>query len=94
MRSTEPKHKNSETNELAPIMHRFMSRSDEGADLSALRHARGHPLAGRPPQTYSLQYVEEADRVQHRRCSTPDDFVAAVENLCIVWAITCYRPGN
>ncbi len=45
---------------LARTMHRFSSRSDESADLGALRHARGHPLAGRPPQTYSLQYVEEA----------------------------------
>ncbi len=32
---------------LARIMHRFLSRSDESADLSALRHARQ-----RPPQTY------------------------------------------
>ncbi|MEE8076474.1 MAG: hypothetical protein V3T60_12710 [Candidatus Binatia bacterium] len=68
-------------------MHRFSSRSAESADLSALRHARQ-----RPPQTYSLQYVEEAGGtrlrvVQHRRCSTPDDVVTAVENLCIVQAI-------
>ena len=48
-------------------MHRFLSRSDESDALSALRHARGVPAcAGRPPQTYSLQYVEEADRVQRR----------------------------
>jgi len=47
-------------------MHRFLSRNDESADLSALRHARQ-----RPPQTYSLQYVEEAGgtrlRVAQRR---------------------------
>ena len=30
-------------------MHRFLSRSDESADLGALRHGRK-----RPPQTYSL----------------------------------------
>jgi len=59
---------------LVRIMHRFSSRSDESADLSALRHARGHPFAGRPPQTYSLQHVEEAGGtrlrvVQHRRCA-------------------------
>ncbi len=33
-------------------MHRFSSRSGESGGLSALRHARGHPLAGRPPQAY------------------------------------------
>ncbi len=33
--------------EPARIMHRFSSRSDESADLSALRHA-----GLRPPQTY------------------------------------------
>ncbi len=32
---------------LARIMHRFLSRRGESAGLSALRHARGHPLAGR-----------------------------------------------
>jgi len=72
-------------------MHRFLSRSDESADLSALRHARGHPFAGRPPQTY-YRYVEEAG-VLHRPLAgcairavqhAADDFVAAVENLCII----------
>jgi len=38
----------------ARIMHRFLSRSEESDALSALRHARGHPLTGRPPQAYSL----------------------------------------
>ncbi len=33
----------------ARFMHRFLSRSDENADLSALRHARQ-----RPPQTYCM----------------------------------------
>jgi len=32
--------------------------------------------------------VEEADRVQRSRCSTPDGLGAAVENLCVVRAIT------
>ncbi len=41
MRSTEPKLKDSETNELARIMHRFLSRSDESADLA--RHATEAP---------------------------------------------------
>jgi len=50
MKSTEPKLKVSETNELARIMHRFLSRSAESADLGALRHARGYPLAGRATQ--------------------------------------------
>ncbi len=36
------------------------------------------------PRKRTVGYVEEADRVERRRCSTPDDFVAAVENLCIV----------
>ena len=27
-----------------------------------MQGCEGHPLAGRPPETYSLQYVEEADR--------------------------------
>ncbi len=34
---------------LARIMHRFLLRSEESADLSALRHARQ-----RPPQTYCM----------------------------------------
>jgi hypothetical protein len=62
-------------------MYRFLSRSDEGADLtrratgghrkrtlcSTLRRlTRGYPLAARAGRS--------------------DDFVAAVENLCLVWA--------
>ncbi len=54
------------------------------------------PQAGAPrgPRRRTLEYVEEADRVQHGRCSTPGDFVAAVENLCIVRAraLFQYRP--
>ena len=59
--------------DLARIMHRFLSRSDESADLSALRHALGHPLAGRG---YPLA----------GRAVRTDDFVGAVENLCIIRA--------
>ncbi len=45
---------------LARTMHRFSSRSDESADLSALRHARGHPLRV-GPRKRTVRYVEEAD---------------------------------
>ncbi len=48
---------------LARIMHRFLSRSDESADLGALRHARGHPFRV-GPRKRTVRYVEEADRVQ------------------------------
>jgi len=48
----ETKERGMEFAPLARIMHRFLSRRGESAGLSALRHARGHPLAGRPPQTY------------------------------------------
>ncbi len=76
---------------LARIMHRFSSHE---ATKATTWQGRGHPLAGRrPPQTYSLQYDEEAAWYPLAgRCNTggaqrtPDDFVAAVENLCIVWA--------
>ncbi len=41
-------------------MHRFSSRSDESADLGALRHARGHPFrVGSRKRT--REYAEEAD---------------------------------
>ncbi len=67
-------------------MHRFSSRSNESVDLSALRHARREATAN-----VLSEYVEEAGgtrlRVaEHSRCSTPDDFVAVVENLCVVRA--------
>ena len=35
----------------AGIIHKFSSRSGESAGLSALRHARGYPLAGRAVRT-------------------------------------------
>ncbi len=50
-------------------MHRFSSRSDESAGLSALRHARQ-----RPPANVLSEYVEEAGGtrlrvVQRGRCA-------------------------
>jgi len=41
-------------------MHRFLSRSDESAGLSALRHARGHPCLRVGPRKRTVRYVEEA----------------------------------
>ena len=43
------------------------------------------------PRKRTVRYVEEADGtrlrvVERRQCSTLDDFVGAVENLCIVRA--------
>ncbi len=64
-------------------MHRFLSGSDESADLSALRHARGHPFAGRTRKCTlcsTLRRPTEWDAVR------ADDFGAAVENLCLVRA--------
>ena len=51
-------------------MHRFLSRSDESADLT--RRVTRKRVPRRTPQTYSLQYVEEADRVQRGRCAQHD----------------------
>ena len=64
-------------------MHRFLSRSDESDGLSALRHARQ-----RPPQAYSLSTLRRPTECNTDRT---DDFVAAVENLCIVRARTPER---
>jgi len=65
-------------------MHRFLSRSDESDGLSALRHARQ-----RPPQAYSLSTLRRPTECNAGGAhSTTDDFVAAVENLCIVRART------
>ncbi len=58
-------------------MHRFSSRSDESADLTR--------RATEAPANVLSEYVEEADRVQ--RAGRADDFVAAVENLCIIRAV-------
>ncbi len=68
-------------------MHRFSSRSDESDEL--IRRMTRKRVPRRPPQTYSLQYVEEADGGGTRfagRAVRVDDFVGAVENLCIVRA--------
>ncbi len=67
---------------LARIMHRFLSRSDEGADLGALRHARREAPAG---------VLESTPRKPNERNEVKvDAVVAAVENLCIVRA----KPGG
>ena len=60
---------------LAGFMHRFLSRSDESADLA--RRARA-PACG-------SRNAAGAQR-------TPDDFVAAVENLCIIPATSLISP--
>jgi len=65
-------------------MHRFSSRSGENAGLTR-RVTRKRVPPG--PRKRTLEYVEETEgyprlRVAERwRCSTPDGFVAAVENL-------------
>ncbi len=77
---------------LARIMHRFSSRSDESTDLSA-RPASGYPPRARAPVCGSapanvlygtLRRPTKRNTGGAQR--TPDDFVAAVENLCIVRA--------
>ncbi len=59
-------------------MHRFLSRSDESADLTALRHARREAPANVLYGTLRKPTECNAGRA--------DDFFAAVENLCIVRA--------
>ena len=64
-------------------MHRFSSRSDESADLSALRHARGAPACGSAPANVLYGTLRTPTECNADRT---DDFVAAVENLCIIRA--------
>ncbi len=73
-------------------MHRFSSRSDESDDLSA-RPASGYPPRARAPVCGSapanvlygtLRRPIECNAGGAQR--TPDDFVGAVENLCIIRA--------
>jgi len=61
--------------DLARIMHRFSSRSDESADLTR-RASEG---------TAGVLYGT-ARSMSERNTVRADDFVAAVENLCIVRA--------
>ncbi len=62
---------------LARNMHRFSSRSDESADLSALRHARGHPFRV-GPRKRTVRYVEEAGGTRLRVGGT---------RLRVAWAV-------
>ena len=67
-------------------MHRFSSRSDERADL--IRRARGTRLCGSAPANVlygTLRRPTECNAGGAQR--TPDDFGAAVENLCIIRAL-------
>ena len=70
-------------------MHRFSSRSDESGGLSALRHARGHPFrVGPRKRTVGTLRRPGVPACGSRNTggaySTTDDFVAAVENLCMI----------
>ena len=63
---------------LARIMHRFLSRSDESADLTRrATEAPANVLYG------TLRRPTECN------AGRADDFVGAVENLCIVRATPC-----
>ena len=48
------------------------------------RKRRPDKARDRGPRKSTIRYAEEADRVQHRQGA--DDFVATVENLCIIRA--------
>ncbi len=65
-------------------MHRFSSRSDESADLSALRHARGYPLAG---------HAGGAARGMTSSLRSDEGGGGAGENLCKVRAKQIERHG-
>ena len=65
---------------LARIMHRFLSRSDESADLT--RRGGTRLRVGGPRK----RTVGTLRRPTERNTGRADDFVAAVENLCIIRA--------
>ena len=73
---------------LAGFMHRFLSRSDESADL-ARAGAPANVLYGtlRRPGVPACGSRNAAGAQR-----TPDDFVAAVENLCIIPATSLISP--
>ncbi len=48
--------------------------------MSALRHVRGHPLAGRAPQAYSCSTPRS---LRKHNAVSGDDCGTAVDNLCI-----------
>ena len=69
---------------LARFMHRFLSRSDESADLTRA----GAPACGSeaPANVLYGTLRRPTERNTGGAQRTPDDFVAAVENLCIIRA--------
>ncbi len=60
-------------------MHRFLSRSDESAGLSALRHARGHSFAV-GPRKRTVRYVEETGGTRLRVGGTRSRVTQAVQH--------------
>ncbi len=74
---------------LARITHRLSSRSGGSAGGSALCH-----VATETPAGVLLQYAEEIEGGQHRRCaqSTPDDPAAAADSLGLVRAKRSGEP--
>ena len=73
--------------DLARIMHRFLSRSDESADL--IRRA----TEGTAGVLYGTAR-SMSERNTGGAHSTTDDFVAAAENLCIVRAKSSVLSGR
>ncbi len=74
---------------LARFMHRFLSRSDESADLTRA----GAPACGSeaPANVLYGTLRRPTERNTGGAQRTPDDFVAAVENLCIIRALIIER---
>ena len=71
---------------LARFMHRFLSRSDESADLTRA----GAPACGSEAPANVLYGTLR--RPTERNTGRADDFVAAVENLCIIPATSLTSP--
>ncbi len=72
---------------LARIMHRFLSRSDESDRPECVAPRARAPVCGSAPANVlygTLRSLTECNAGGAQR--TPDDFVAAVENLCIIRA--------
>ncbi len=75
---------------LARFMHRFLSRSDESADLTRA----GAPACGSEAPANVLYGTLR--RPTERNTGRADEFVAVVENLCIIRAspgLDAYREG-
>jgi hypothetical protein len=68
-------------------MHRFLSRSDESADLTRRETRKRVPQGPRKRTLCStLRRPTECNKCGAH--STTDDFGAAVENLCLVRAVS------